>query len=328
MIGVAVVGLGEIGQFHLPAVRQHPDANLIAVCDLDIDLAARSAQSGEIASDDLASLLERPDIDVVDICLPHNLHLPVALEALAAGRDVLLEKPMAIGLSGCQEILDAAATAGKQVAVSHNQLFYQPHVKLIEMAASGALGQLQSMRARLGIGGKYGAWRTDPERVGGGLLMDAGAHRIYMLLALGGAVRKVSAVMDNPRAEDRFVVTLEFESGAIGVADGSYHGPNGVFDDRIEVFGQLGLAEVSGCEAFFEGYLPEGPRLRRFEDGVWSDLAVSGSWDESVRDSVQAALSAFASGAVPPVDGRAGYETIRVIEAAYEAAQSGSSVEL
>jgi predicted dehydrogenase len=61
---------------------------------------------------------------------------------------------------------------------------------------------------------------------------------------------------------------------------------------------------------------------------VWSDLAVSGSWDESVRDSVQAALSAFASGSVPPVDGRAGYETIRVIEAAYEAAQSGSCVEL
>ena len=328
MIGVAVVGLGEIGQFHLPAIRQHPDANLVAVCDLDADLAARSAQGSEIASDDLTALLERSDIDVVDICLPHNLHLPVALQALGAGRDVLLEKPMAIGLAGCQEILDAASAAGKQVAVSHNQLFYQPHIKLIELLESGALGSLQTVRARLGIGGKYGAWRTDPERVGGGLLMDAGAHRIYMLLALGGAVRAVSAVMDNPRAEDRFVVTLEFESGAIGVADGSYHGPDGVFDDRIEVFGERGLAEVAGCEAFFEGYLADGPRLRHFDDGVWSDLAVTGSWDASVRESVQAALSAFASGSAPPVDGRAGYETIRVIEAAYESAQTGCSVEL
>jgi UDP-N-acetylglucosamine 3-dehydrogenase len=252
----------------------------------------------------------------------------VALAGLRAGCHVMLEKPMAVGVGACEEIERAAEQAGRLVGVSHNQLFYGPHVRLAELLDSGALGRLRALRARLGIGGKYGAWRADPAIAGGGLLIDAGVHRVYMMRRLGGRVRALQAAMDSPRAEDAFVVTLEFESGAIGVIDAAYHGPQGVFDDRIEVFCDDGLAEVAGCEAFFEGYLSEGPKLRVFTDGRWRDDPVDGSWDASVSASVHSMVRSLARGERPVVDAVDGKETVAIVEAAYRAAETGERVEL
>lgn len=326
MKGTAIVGLGEIGQYHLPALRDNPDAELRVLCDLDLELARSSARGDEEASDDLDSVLARDDVQIVDICLPHDLHAPVAVLAMAAGCDVLLEKPLAVDLAACDSIIAAARESGRRVAVSHNQLLYGPHERLIELVHDGELGRLRTLRARLGIGGKLGAWRSDPARAGGGLLIDAGAHRVYMMRALGGPVAAVSAEMDNPGSEDSFIATFHFESGAIGVIDGSYHGPDGVFDDRLEVFGTGGMAEVAGCEAFFEGYLPDGPQLRVFREGAWGEEAVRDTWDSSVRSSVAASVSALATGQNPPVDGNAGRETVALVDAAYRAASSGERV--
>ena len=116
--------------------------------------------------------------------------------------------------------------------------------------------------------------------------MDAGVHRIYMLRALGGPVSAVTATMDRPREEQCFEVTLEFESGAVGVVQATYHGPDGTFDDRIDLVGTDGTAAVAGCEAFSEGDLRGGPALTIRRGGSWLDDPVTGSWEESVRDSV------------------------------------------
>jgi len=328
VIAVGLIGVGEVGRHHLDGIVKSPDARLAAVCDADISVARGSAPAGAATFADVDSMLAAGGLDAVSVCLPHRLHLPVAIAALGAGCDVLLEKPMAISVDDCDEILAAAAKAGRRVAVSHNQLFYPAHRRLTEMVEGGELGTLQTLRARLGIGGRYGAWRADPAEAGGGLLIDAGAHRVYLLRRLGGPVRSVTAVMDRPGAEERFSVTLEFDSGALGVIDAAYHGPKGVFDDRVEAFGTGGLAEVAGCEAFFEGFAAPGDELRRWRDGAWTSEKLGGAWDQSVRDSVQAALRAFARGEQPPVDGLAGRECVALIAAAYESARSGRRVAL
>lgn len=322
-----IVGLGEIGQYHLPALRETPGAALVAVCDLDAGLAQAAAGPDAAVFTDLNAMLAEARLDVLDVCLPHHLHLPAGLAALEAGCHVLLEKPLAMSVAECDRLLAAARVRGRAVAVSHNQLFYEPHRRLRELVRSGALGELRTIRARLGVGGKYGAWRAQPERAGGGLLIDAGAHRVYMTRALGGPVRSVTAVMDAPGAEDTLSVVLEFESGALGTIDASYHGPEGAFDDRLEVFGDRGIAEVTGCEAFFERFAPaDGPRLRVWSGGAWTEDPVRGSWDASVRESVGAALAALAAGEAPPVDGAAGRETVALIEAAYRSAREGRRV--
>ena len=317
---VALCGLGEIGQHHLAAIRSCPDLELAAVCDLDEELARRSAGSAAVHTS-VERMLASERLDAVDVCLPHSLHQAVAEQALTAGCDVLLEKPFALDLEGCDAIVAAAASAGRRVAVSHNQLFYGPHRRLRELIAGGRIGEIQGIYARLWIGGRYGGWRTDPETVGGGLLMDAGVHRIYCLRYLGGPVRAVTATMDRPRDEESFSVTLEFASGAMGVAQGSYHCPEGTFDDRLDVVGSDGLAAVAGCEAFFEGDLRGVAPLRTRLGGAWADDPVGGSWADSVRDSVQQSLLALERGEEPPVGATAGRETVALIEAAYRSAE-------
>lgn len=321
-----IVGLGEIGSHHLAAIRSSEAATLAAVCDLDPGLAERSAAGDVPAFSDLDGMLAGAGLDAVAVCLPHSLHVGAALAAIDAGCHVLLEKPIAVDLAGCDRIAAAADAAGVAIAVSHNQLFYGPHRRLIELIGEGRLGELRALYGRLWIGDRYRGWREDPAIVGGGLLMDAGVHRIYVMGALGGPVRAVTATMDAPRAEERFEVTLEHAGGAASVVQGSYFGPAGTFDDRIDAVGSAGAATVAGCEAYFEGDLRDEPQLRIRRDGTWSDEPVADSWDRSVERSVHDALAALAAGRPPTVGATAARATVAVIEAAYRSAESGRRV--
>lgn len=324
---VALCGLGEIGQVHLRAIRES-GADLVAVCELDRDLAIESVGVEVPVFSDVGELIEQTSPDLVDICLPHHLHVPVAVAALENGCDVLLEKPMAADLAGCDEILRVAGESGRRVGVSHNQVHFEPHRRLRQLIDSGELGEIRAIYERLWMGGKYGGWREDSSQVGGGLLMDAGVHRIYMAEYLGGPVRTVTAVMDNPRSEDAFVLTMEFESGALGVIQGGYHGPDGVFDDRIEIQASEGMAEVLGCEAFFEGDLGGDLRLRTRINGVWKGDPVSGHWDESVVASVKAALADLEAGGDSEVGLAEGRAAVAVVEAAYRSAESNRTIRM
>ncbi|MGA7435234.1 MAG: Gfo/Idh/MocA family oxidoreductase [Solirubrobacterales bacterium] len=325
---VGLCGLGEIGQFHLQAINGSDEAELAAVCELDADLAAKSVGENTAIFDDFTKMLAEADLDVVDICLPHHLHVPFATEALRADCHVILEKPIATDLPGCDEIAAAAAASGRRVGISYNQVFFAPHRRLAEMLDQGQLGDLRSLYMRLWMGGKYGGWREDSTQVGGGLLMDAGIHRVYMASRFGGKVQSVSAEMDNPRSEDSFTITLNFESGATGVIQGSYHGPDGVFDDSIGIQASNGMAEVLGCEAFFEGDLKGETQLRLRQDGEWKDDPVSDRWDDSVRASVGAILGSFAEDTDPEIGLAEGRETVAIVEAAYRSAEQGVRIRI
>ena len=330
-VGIGVVGLGEIGQVHLRGYAQAPGlARVRAVMDLDPALrasCAREAGAGAGAYASLGELLEDERVQAVSVCVPHNLHRAVALAAIAAGKHVLLEKPMALDVGECDEILAAALRAGVRVGVSHNQLFHPPHARARELLESRALGRPLLLRMRLGIGGKFGGWRADPAASGGGLLFDAGVHRFYLARALFGEVREVAAMADAPaaRGEDLAVVLLRFASGALGTIEANYHCPAGAFDDSIEICASRGMLYLSGCEADFEGFRT-GPALRRY-DGAWHEEHVAaGGWQESVHASVQAFACALVRGAVPPVDGGEGRAVVELIQRVY--ALTGAAAEL
>lgn len=321
-IGIAVVGLGEIGQIHVEGVVRSPAANLVAVSDLDEALCrATSARTGARIASDLADVLADPKVQAVSLCLPHHLHHPLALQVIAAGRHVLVEKPLAMDPAECRAICDAASAAGVAAGVSHNQIFYPPHVKARELIADGSLGTPVMMRLRLGIGGKYPGWRTDVSSAGGGLLFDAGVHRFYLARYLFGEAEVVGAVLDRPatEGEDLAVVTLRFESGAIGVIEANYHGPPGAFDDSVEIVGSEQSLYLSGLEADFEGFRT-GPALRRY-DGAWHDVQVGpGAWPDSVHASVNAFAEAVRDGRPVPVSAEDGLRVVELIHAAYAAA--------
>jgi predicted dehydrogenase len=319
---VGVIGLGEIGQVHVAAVRASPAARLAAVADTAAGLLRPFAAEGLPAYADAYELIADPGVGTVSVCLPHDLHFPVALRALESGKNVLAEKPLAIDPGQCQQLIDAAHASGVKLGASHNQIFYAPHAEVKRLIGTGAIGRPVLIRLRLGMGPLYGGWRDSPARTGGGLLIEAGVHRIYLALHLFGPVRDVHAVLDVPREQgEKFAVaTLRFESGALGVIEANYFGPPGTFDDEVEIIGTGATLRLAGAESLYAGYRG-GPALTMFRDGQWSEVPVrDDDWQSSVRASVTAYLDAVTSGREPPVTGADGLETVRLIHRIYDTA--------
>lgn len=326
--GAGVIGLGEIGQVHVDGILACADARLVAVTDLDAEVLARTAErSGAQPHASYQELLGDPEVEFVSVCLPHHLHLEVALAAIAAGRDVLVEKPLAMTPAECDEIALAAAAGGRTVGVQHNQIFYPPHARARQLIDEGAIGRPLHIRLRLGIGGKYGGWRADPGAAGGGLLMDAGIHRVYLARHLFGEIAEIRALTDRDpgEGEDQAVLALRFESGALGVIDVNYLGPPGMFDDSVEIVGSAAALYLSGCEADWECFRT-GPALRRY-DGAWHDERVEpGDWAGSVRASIAAFAASVRSGSPPPVGIEDGRRVVEIVqEARRRAGEEGAA---
>jgi len=319
---VGLIGLGEIGQVHAAAVRWSPAARLAAVADTAPALLEPFAAAGVRAYRGAAELIADSQVGTVLVCLPHHLHFPVALQAIRAGKNVLVEKPLAIGLDQCQELVDAAAAAGVALGVSHNQVFYAPHVEAKRLIDTGAIGRPVLIRLRLGMGPTWGGWRGSPAQAGGGLLSDAGVHRLYLALFFFGPVRGVHAVLDASRQQgETFAVAIfEFASGALGVVEANHHGPAGTFDDEIEITGSDAILRLGGIESLSVGYRT-GPALSMFRGGCWSPVPVrDDDWQASVHASVAAYLSAVTAGQPPPVTGAAALETMRLLHRIYDSA--------
>jgi predicted dehydrogenase len=319
---VGLIGLGEIGQVHAAAIRRSGTARLVAVADTVSELRAPFEAQGVRGYRDAAELITDAEVGTVSVCLPHYLHFPVALAAIRAGKHVLVEKPLTTSVAEGQQLVDAAAATGVALGVSHNQLFYAAHGEAKRLIDTGAIGQPVFIRLRLGAGPLWGGWRDSPDLAGGGLLADAGVHRLYLARYLFGSVREVRAILDVPRqqGETFAVVILVFESGARGLIEANQHGPPGTFDDEIEITGTDATLRLAGLESQFVGYRG-GPALSMFRDRQWREMPVRpDDWSASVQASVTAFLDAVTAGREPPVTGAAALETVRLLERIYDTA--------
>jgi predicted dehydrogenase len=319
---VGVIGLGEIGQVHAAAVGRSGTARLVAVADILPDLLTPFETQGVRGYREAGELIADTRVGTVCVCLPHHLHFPVALAAIQAGKNVLVEKPLTTSLGEGQQLVDAAAAAGVALGVSHNQVFYAAHAEAKRLVDSGAIGRPVLIRLRLGMGPAYGGWRDSPGLAGGGVLADAGVHRLYLAPHFFGPVREIRAVIDAPRqqGETFAVVILEFQSGARGIIEANDHGPPGTFDDEIEIIGTDATLRLAGLESLFVGYR-SGPALSMFRDRQWREVpARPDDWAASVRASVTAYLGAVTAGREPPVTGAAALESIRLLQRIYDTA--------
>src|ERR1700712_1176601 len=128
-LGVGVIGLGEIGQFHLRGYARASGARPVAVADLSSALVSSASTTyGTRGFGDYHELLADPEVRIVSICLPHSLHAGVTIEAIEAGKHVLVEKPLATSVTECEKILAVAQQASVIVGLQHNQIFYPAHV--------------------------------------------------------------------------------------------------------------------------------------------------------------------------------------------------------
>jgi predicted dehydrogenase len=195
-IRLGMIGAGGIAQVHAEAAARA--GSVIAGCwDIDEQRAKSLAaqHAGATAAGSLEALLARRDIRAVVIAVPNALHKPMAIAALRAGKDVLLEKPMAMNVAECDDIIAVMRETGAIVQLGFVTRFAPAVEAALPFIAAGRLGTVYHVKAamyrRRGIPG-LGRWFTTQAQSGGGALIDLGVHMIDLALHLTGGLRPVS----------------------------------------------------------------------------------------------------------------------------------------
>lgn len=197
-LSVGIVGAGFIASLkHLPALHAlRGKARIAAICDQNIAQARKLAERFGVRNvfQSVDEMLSKEKLDVVDICTPPAAHSSVAVRAIEAGCNVLIEKPMALHVGECDAIIQAAQRRGVKVCVVHSDLFYPPFLKARKLVANGALGDFMGMRIFLSTPSSYMTSRQDhwAHRLPGGVIGETGPHIVYLTLAYINPIKEVT----------------------------------------------------------------------------------------------------------------------------------------
>jgi predicted dehydrogenase len=247
-----LIGCGDIGQLRAQALMQSPGAKLVAVSDVDIQKSQDTASRYGAESDpDWRTLVARSDVDAVIVSTPPRFHLDMCVEAVAAGKHVLCEKPLARSPGECRRILAAEEESGKRVATGFNYRFYPSFVKARQILDSGVIGTLDHVRSY----GGYSAtshnqpWVHDAETVGGGALRDIGIHILDLTRSYLGEVEDVvgmasSGVWKYTGCEDNGFALLRSREGRIASVHASWTEWRR-YRFMIELYGDRGCIRAS-----------------------------------------------------------------------------------
>jgi predicted dehydrogenase len=225
-MNIGLIGCGRVSELHMNAYHHIPEANVIAVSDINIDHAKAFAQKHGIkkAFKDYSELLEMKDLDYVDICTPTTTHAPIACDAAKLGHNILLEKPMARSTAECDKIIHDVSKNGVKLSICHNQIFIPTVIQAKALVDSGEF-PLSYFRVSVRESAELiGApsWILTPES--GGILWETGYHCAYLQLNFLQNIEKVFAIgtkVKNP-VHDHFLVLLHAANQTIGVIELSW----------------------------------------------------------------------------------------------------------
>ena len=252
-IGYAVLGLG-IGMAHAEAAAASENAELVALCDLD---EARLQKAAALYPDaalytDAKALFADPRVDVISICLPSAMHADFAVQAMEAGKHVLVEKPVDITCARAMLIEQARVRTGKRCGVVFQNRFNLDMAPIKEAVEQGRLGELVlgTFAVKWYREQRYydrGGWRGTWEMDGGGSLINQSSHTVDLMQWLMGEVEEVSSRMaiasHKIETEDVTVSTLRFQSGALATFTSTTCAYPGV-STEICLYGTKGSVEA------------------------------------------------------------------------------------
>jgi predicted dehydrogenase len=309
-VRVALFGSGWIQDFHARAVFERADAEIVAVANHREESAARLAERFGIprVTTDWEALAAEPSFDAAVVATPNALHAPQSIALLRSGKHVLVEKPMATSVAGCDAMIEAAASSGTSLMVAHCWRFRDEVRAMRARIEAGELGEVVSTRG-YGVHAGWGpsGWFTDPALAGGGALVDMGVH----------AIDTARFLLGDP------------EPGRVCATVGRRYGPYEVDDD-----GHLLIGWSNGVTSEIESgwWWPHLPGLEA-DTEVFGTKGYARIWDPEppAEDyehctqpmySVQMGefLDAIAEGRRPRPSGEDGRVVLQVVEAAYRSA--------
>jgi predicted dehydrogenase len=348
---VGLVGAGNIASHHLPAYVDHPEAlELAAVCDLDQALARRRARAAGAAAvyTDAVAMIREVELDAVAVCTIPDQHSNIGMAAIEAGKHVLIEKPFAVTLAECRELVDAADRAGVTLMVGQNQRFLPTYRAAKAVLDAGELGPIRGVRfdAMQCWPALFppGHWHYDARRAGGGVVISVAVHRIDLMRYLVGDVARVSAVCRTTRpeylhgAEDQATATLELTSGALGELFATSSAFRMPWSESFMIFGDDGTMHAAPPPGNIRGPAVVASSRRTPPATEWLDQVKGFESLEVSRDALPSdsgqvnELLHFAdccwTGSAPLSSGRDNLETMKVVFGIYESARRGEPVTL
>ncbi|MBL8132262.1 MAG: Gfo/Idh/MocA family oxidoreductase [Anaerolineae bacterium] len=348
---VGIIGTGRISDLHAIEYLSNPRARIVAVADVVRSNAEARGRAWGVAENriftDYHDLLALPEVDLVEILLPHHLHYQAALDAAAAQKHISLQKPMALTVSEADEMIAAARRAGVIFKVFENFIFYPPVQRAKALIDAGEIGDPLTIRIKSNSGISPSMWnipraaeewRFKDETCGGGpLVFDDGHHKFALAWHFMGLAEEVHAWIGATEREPGFVldspslVSWKFPNNRYGslevvfspqlVLDTQHYAQ----DDRIEITGTRGVLWVTRGH----GKMMDIPPVIVYRDRqmiTHSDMPVG--WEHSFINSTRHFIDAYHSGSDPVLTGEQGREVLRFTLAAQESARIGQTVRL
>lgn len=332
----AIIGCGRIAHRHAEEIVNNPKAELVSVCDIVPERTKEFARRYSAREQylDYRELLEKSNVDVVNICTPSGLHAEMGIAAALAGKHVIVEKPMVMTLEDADALIETCERHNVLLAVCHQNRFNPAVQRLRRAVEAGMFGQLTHASAvvRWFRPQEYydqaewrGTWAMD-----GGCLMNQSIHNIDLLLWMMGPVSSVfgytTTRLRRIEAEDVGVAVLRFASGALGVIEAATTVYPQNLEETLNIFGERGTVVLGGIAV-------NKVEVWRIEEDFETDAEGSGEEVASVYGYGHGALirdfiDSVAGGRKPYIDGCEGRKAVEVVLAIYESSRTGKEVML
>jgi len=340
-VGVGLIGSQFVSSIHAEALRACPQAEIRAVASPSAGHARAFAERFAIPRHftDPAEMLARPDIDMVVVGAPNDLHCRLTLDAAAAGKHVVMEKPLCLNLADADRMIAACRQANVKLMYAEELCFAPKYVRLKKLLDSGALGRPTLVKQSEKHDGPHADHFWNVDRSGGGVTMDMGCHAVEFFRWMLGRppIKSVYAQMstsvhgEKTRGEDNAILILEFEGGATAIAEESWTKPGGM-DDRAEVYGTQGVAYADLLHGnAIETYSAVGYDYAVEKAGStkgWSFTIYEEAWNYGFHGEMAHFVDCVQNDRKPLVTGEDGRAVLEVLMAAYESARTGGKVAL
>jgi UDP-N-acetyl-2-amino-2-deoxyglucuronate dehydrogenase len=334
----AIIGAGVISPFHAKAISRHPDAEIVAISDVDVAKADKLASEYSVSRtyQDYQQMLKDEEIDVVSVCVPSGLHGEASIAAAQAGKHVLCEKPLEITANQMTAMIETCRKQQVKLGCVYQRRTLPSAILARKAIQEGKLGKLVLGDAYLKYyrspeyyksAGWRGTWALD----GGGALMNQGVHGVDLIQWMMGDVESVFAysapLVRDIEVEDTAVAAIKYKNGAFGVIQGTTSVYPGL-ETRFELHGENGsiIFSDSGMKQWkFIGSEEEMPNLGGSEGGSHDPKQISNEGHYIFVDDM---IQAVREDRTPLVSGEEARKAVDLILAIYESSRTGKEVRL
>jgi predicted dehydrogenase len=341
MLKIGIIGCGKIAQVrHIPEYTDNKHAKLAAYYDINHSRALEMAEKhGGKAYSSYHQLLAAPDIDAVSVCTANYSHAEITIDALKAGKHVLCEKPMAMTLQECENMVKTARETDKFLMLGHNQRLARAHIKARELIADGLIGEIITFRTTFGHGGPetwsvdpgQNTWFFDKNKAVMGAMADLGIHKTDLLHFLTGqtvvettarlaTVDKRDSTGSLIGVDDNSICIYKLSGGAIGTmtASWTYYGAE---DNSTVLYGTKGIMRIYDDPAHSIKVIASNGKVTHFDTDQ-----IQTNDNQTKSGVIDLFVDCLVNNREPEISGAEALKTMRVIFASAESSKTGRTV--